>query len=306
MLSTTGLRYFLEVHRHGSYRAAAEHLFIATSAISRQITLLEEEVGAPLLERGRGRTRLSLTAAGEILIRYAKHLAVELEKTKSDIEALKGLKRGQVLLGIPETFARDFIPDFLVKFNQRYQGISYHIHMAGTPELEEMLIADDLDAALTFNPVAGKDIKVLYQRRLINYLLVPAGHPLYGYEEVKLSDIADYPLALPDRHIGSKRIVDEMFARANFRPRTVLTSNSYELLRSASIAGLSLAIVNQRIGYPVPNEKQYRYIPLRDKRVEAITFGLCVREGRSLPVATLAFIEAMTKEFEQFEMLNEI
>ena len=306
MLNATALRYFLEVHRQGSYRAAAEHLFIAPSAISRQIMLLEEEVGSPLLERSRGKSALALTAAGEVLVRYARRMEQELERTKSDIEALSGMKRGKVLFGIPETFSRDFIPEFLAKFYSQYHGITYHVHVAGTPELLEMLARDELDGVMAFNAAVSQDIKVIYQKRLSSHVLVPEGHPLFERDKLALSDLAEYGIALPDRHIGSKVAFDQMFRKASIRPRTVLTSNSYELLRSASMAGLSLAIVNQHIGYPLQNSPSVRYIPLIDKRAESINFSLCVREGRMLPVATSTFITHIVEEINQLEAFKNL
>lgn len=301
MLNATALRYFLEVHRQGSYRAAAEHLFVAPSAISRQVMLLEEEVGSPLLERSRGKSTLALTAAGEVLVRYARRMELELERTKSDIEALSGMKRGRVLFGIPETFSRDFIPEFLAKFNNQYCGITYHLHVAGTPELLEMLANDDLDAVMAFNASVSPDLRVVYQKKLSSHVLVPEGHPLFEREQLTLSDIAEYGIALPDRHIGSKVAFDQMFRKASIRPRTVLTSNSYELLRSAAMAGLSLAIVNQHIGYPLQNSPSVRYIPLIDKRAETIHFSLCVRAGRILPVSTSTFITHIVEEINQLD-----
>ena len=65
LVSTTSLRYFAEVVRTGSIRAASENLYVAASAISRQLAMLEDSLGAPLLERRQGRGKVKLTAAGE-------------------------------------------------------------------------------------------------------------------------------------------------------------------------------------------------------------------------------------------------
>jgi DNA-binding transcriptional LysR family regulator len=303
MISTTALRYFAEVTRCGSFRAAAEHLFIAPSAISRQIALLEEEIGAQLLERGRGRTALRLTAAGEILMRHTKNVDNELLRVRSDIESLKGLRKGEIRFGVPETFSRDYIPDFLTRFSTLYPGVTYHVHVAGTPRLLEMVAADELDASLSFNPSPVADVRHIFERALPTCVIVPRSHPLANRTSLRLSDCADYGLALPDVSISAKRIYDDMFAKAKIRPRPVLVSNSYELLRSASAAGLSISLVNEPLNYRPSDADSFRYIPLNDPRVKPQHFTLCVREGRNLPIAALTFIDQLQQEFALQEQL---
>lgn len=303
MISSVALRYFVEVIRCGSFRAAADHLFVAPSAISRQITLLEDEVGAPVLERGRGRSTLRLTAAGEALMHHARSIANDEQRLRSQIESLKGLRKGEIRLGVPETFSRDFIPEFLVRFNTQYPGITYHVHVAGSARLLEMVASDELDLALSFNPPPVADIKHLFERAMRTCVLMSHDHPLAQHTSLHLSDCAEYGFALPDVSISAKRHNDEMFAKARIRPRAVLVSNSYELLRSASAAGLSIALVNQHLHFQPGKADPYCYVPLDDPRVKPQHFTLCVHEGRTLPVAVLTFIEQLLSEFAQLEPL---
>lgn len=298
MISAIGLRHFAKVTECGSFRAAAEHLAVAPSAISRQISLLEEKMGAPLFERGRGRTALRLTAAGEILMQYVKTNANEVARVRSDIEALQGLRKGSVHFGMPETFTRDFIPGVLARFNAQFPRITFAVEVAGTPKLLEMVAADDLDVSLAFNAPLMADVKHIYERALPTCALVPAGHPLAQRDSVRLSDCADYPMALPDASNSAKRLYDEMFAKAKIRQRPVLVSNSYELLRQVSMAGLSIAIVNAHVTHKPSESPGYRYVPIRDPLVKPQRMTLSIRAGRNLPFAALAFIEHLTRELE--------
>lgn len=184
MISALSLRYFGQVVRSGSFRAAANSLCVAPSAISRQIAVLEEELDAPLLERGRGRSVLKLTAAGEILMQLGNS----------------------------------------------------------------------------------------------------TGHPLFHRESVRLSDCAEYGLALPDASIGAKQIYDDVFAKAGIRPRSVLVTNSNELLSLRPEVHMG-----------------HRYIPIKDARVKPQRMTLCVRKGRSLSVIALTFIEHLLLAFKQLE-----
>jgi DNA-binding transcriptional LysR family regulator len=301
MISATALRYFAEVTRSGSYRAAAEKLCIAPSAISRHILLLEQEIGAPLLERGRGRSALRLTAAGEILMQYTITIDSEMDRVRSDIEALKGERKGHIRLGVPETFARDFMPEFLARFNQRFPGITYYVEVAGSTRLVEMVGNGELDLSLTFNPPAAADVRHIYTREVPTCALVHIDHPLAGRESLRLSDLAEYGIAMPEGTISAKRLYDDMFAKARIRPRRVLSSNSYELLRSVSKAGMSIAIVSEHPAFGVERPAFHRQIPIVDRHVPHETFTVCVREGRSLPIIGLTFIDHLLKELEAME-----
>lgn len=296
MFSSVSLRYFAEVYRAGSFRAAAERLFVAPSAVSRQIALLEDELRAPLFERGPGRTRLKLTAAGEILIRYARSAENEQQRVRSDIESLKGLRKGSIRFGVPETFTRHFIPAFLTGFNRLYPRIRFHLQVGGTPTLAEWLLRDELDVILAFNAPPAPDLQRVYERSLRTCIVVAPDHPLAGRESVRLSDCAGYNMALPDESISVKPDFDQMFAHAKLQIEPVLTSNSYEMLRSVSVSGLSIAIVNEHMRYPNDDSPNYRYIPIRDPGARPQRFSLCVRRGRHLSVAVLTFIEQLHKD----------
>jgi DNA-binding transcriptional LysR family regulator len=304
MISSNALRYFAEVAYSGSIRGAAERLHVAPSAVSRQMALLEDELQTVLIERGRGRSAFRLTAAGEILLKHARTTDNELRRVQSDIEALKGMRKGNIRLGLPESLIQDFVPEFLVAFSSQFPGISYSVHVAGTPRLVEMLVADELDLCLTFNAAASADVTAVFERLLRINVLVARDHPLAERASLRLSDCADYGLALPDITLSAKRLYDAMFAKARIRPRTVLESNSYELLRSVSAAGLSIALLNSHLNFEPKPSDSFRYISLNDPRVPRQRFALCVRSGRNLPVAVLTFIEQIKVALENLASLK--
>jgi DNA-binding transcriptional LysR family regulator len=300
MISAVSLRYFAEVVRAGSIRGAAERLHVAASAISRQISLLEEELGAPMLERGPGRTVLRLTAAGELMMRHVRHLDHELDRVRSEIEALKGLRKGHVRLGIAETFVREVIPDLLRRFNDRYPGVTYNVVVAPTTRLIELVGHDELDVVVTFNPPPSLRVKHVHERTLDTCVLVANHHPLAQFDTVKLSDCAAYGLAMPDETISAKREQDDMFARARIEPRKVVVTNSYEFMRSVAETGMVITLVNQRPGDRA-NMPGFRYVPIRDARVKHQRMTISTCEGRTPSPVVAVFIETVKREFEELE-----
>ena len=301
LVSTTSLRYFAEVARTGSIRAASESLHVAASAISRQLSMLEETLGAPLLERRQGRGKVKLTAAGELLMRYQMQVSNETRRLQSEIEALQGLKRGQVNFGMPESLVRDLMPSFFARFARRYPGISFNVQVAGSPRLVEMLLADEIDAAFTFGDIVFRDLLVLHSKLLPLYVLVPKDHPLEGAKSLRLADCAEYRLSMLDSTLWAKQQFDEMLARANIRPRVALETNSYELMRNVAAEGMCLTFTTVPLEDPRAKPRAGSYVPLKDPRARPQRFALSVRKGRSLPLAVSTFLDEVTAMLEEID-----
>jgi DNA-binding transcriptional LysR family regulator len=259
--------------------------------VNRQISLLEKNLGAPLFERSRGRSRLRLTAAGEVLALHAKAVVDQLERARTDIDHLKGLRAGNVVLGVPETFSRDFLPESLAQFHRSYPGISFRVVMAASPQLLEMLLKDEVEIALLYNSMLGPQVQVHAIEQRI-YVMVRADHPLAKRSAVRLSDLADYPFIVPDLGTAMRALHDRIAAKLRPRPKSILTSSSYEMLRSAARIGLGIAIVND---YLVSEEgrKDAAFVPIRDAAVRTSVLACCTRSERRLSVATSILLERM-------------
>src|SRR3981189_2851599 len=110
------LTHVVEVARMGSIRKAAEHLNLTPSAMNRRIQDLEAEVGTPLFERRpRGG---KLTTAGEMFVRYARSQIADAERMKSQVEDLRGLRRGPVLIACSQALAYDFLASRIAAFGK--------------------------------------------------------------------------------------------------------------------------------------------------------------------------------------------
>ena len=121
VLQETAVRYFLEVVRCGSITKASEKLNVASSAVSRQIARLEEELGTPLFDRhARGTVP---NAAGELLAAYALRMQLETERIGNELLALKGLRRGDVKIACNSGFAVHFVPTLVESFRRQHPGI---------------------------------------------------------------------------------------------------------------------------------------------------------------------------------------
>ncbi len=299
-MNPNALRYFLEVAEAGSFRRAGDSLRIAASAVNRQVSLLEADLGAALFERGRGRNRLRLTAAGEILARYARTALNEVERARYEIEALQGLRAGNIILGAPETLGREFLPTFLAGFHAAYPRISFRIVADVSPRLIEMLLEDEIEIAFVHLPNLPPAAEVVAQIDRKRYLMTRADHPLAKRSTVRLSDLADVPMVMPDHGTSTRAFYDRIFAKLRVRPRSIVTATSYEMLRSAARVGLGVSIVDKYL-MPVQDnaDPDVVFIPFRDPIVRPQRLACCVRRGRTLSVASRALIERVKQEFRR-------
>jgi DNA-binding transcriptional LysR family regulator len=121
------LHYVDEVARVGSIRQAATRLHVAPSAVMRRVQDLESELGTAIFERlPRG---MRLTAAGELFVRYIRLRSADLERVRSEIEELRGLRRGSLLLIASQALATSFLPGVIAAFHKSHALVEFRIRI---------------------------------------------------------------------------------------------------------------------------------------------------------------------------------
>ncbi len=168
---------------------------IASSAVNRQILWLEEALGTPLFDRmGRG---LRLTQAGEILLAHVKKTMGDFEATISDLDALKGLRRGRVRIASVESVADQLLPRIIGTFIATYPGIHLNVDISGSAAVTEQVEAGEADIGFTFEPPVKKTIAIQLTHDLPIGAVLRPQHPLAEHDTVSLAQCLDYTIALP-------------------------------------------------------------------------------------------------------------
>lgn len=292
LLNASALRYFIAVAETGSFRRASEVLNIAASAVNRQIVQLEDSLGAPLFERRRGRNRLRLTAAGEAVLLHARAVIREMKRATEKVSDLKGLRRGNVSIGVPETFSRDFVPTLLSEFHSKLPGITFDITVAPSPVLLDLLLKDVVEVVMTFNPPRMPDLLHVTRLERITYAMMREDHPLAGMEKVRIVDCAQYPLVMPAPNSDLRMQYDRVFGRAIAQPNVVVSTTSYEMMRSMASAGIGLALVSKHLA-PInaAEEAGVVFVPVVDRQIQQQQLVVSIRQSRHLSPAAGSLIE---------------
>src|SRR2546423_8407976 len=206
------LRYVDEVARAGSIRRAAEQLHVAARAVNRRVMDLEQELGAPLFERRPRGVRL--TAAGELFVRYLREQDGEVERMKSQIEDLKGLRRGTVRIACSQALALDFLPREIADFRTRHPLVAFDVKVLDHEQAMAALAAYEVDLVLVFRPPFLPNFQPLMSIEQRIVAVMSSEHPLATRRTIRLRDCAQHPVALPDRSLGGRQLLDEVSGRS--------------------------------------------------------------------------------------------
>jgi DNA-binding transcriptional LysR family regulator len=293
------LTHVVEVARLGSIRKAAEHLNLTPSAMNRRIQDLEAEVGTPLFERRpRG---VKLTTAGEMFIRYARSQIADAGRMKSHVEDLRGLRRGPVLIACSQALALDFLALRIAHFQQQHPKVTFDLKVMDHDRALAALAAYDVDFALIYRPAMWPTLRVIASvpQRLV--AIVRSDHPFAGRKSVRLSECADYPVALPDRTLSGRQILDEVTTRRELRFNIMAESNSFEMLRGLVFRG---NMISFQIEIGAPSEDLDIGLvgcPVDTRDVPAADLVLCQLRGRGLSVAAATFAEILAKSLQNIK-----
>ena len=279
-------RYFLAVAETGSVRAAARALNVAASAISRQLLQLEEMLETPLFDRsGRG---LSLTPAGEVLLRGLRQAAQGHENTLDELSALKGLKRGLLRIATVESVSVSILPDMLLDFARSHPGIAVSVTVAGSEAVTALVRDHQADLGFTFNPTSLEGLEALASRDLHLGAVLSPSHPLAKAQKLSLADCAAYPLAWPSPGLSLRGILESAPAARKVRP--AFECNSLRLMASLARRGSCIAFqtvigIEQELAAGT-----LVFVPLSDKRLPVDRLRVVARAGAAGRPAGEAFL----------------
>jgi DNA-binding transcriptional LysR family regulator len=280
------LKYIDEIARSGSIAKAAEKLHVAASAVNRRLQDVEEELDTALFERlPRG---MRLTAAGELFIRYVRSRSTELEQVLSQIEELKGLRRGTVRMVVSQAVVSTLLPRAVANFRKTHPEVAFDVHVGDHVHALATLRAYESDLALVFNLAPEPDVTRLAVSEQKLLALMHRSHPLASQQEgLRLRDCADYPVALSDGNTAGRQLLERFMVRSSVKLRPLIESNSFEFLRNCIY--YEQAISFQVAVGAVSDNGELVAREIEDRGFPKGQLVLASLAGRNLPVVAHAF-----------------
>jgi len=289
------LKVFEAVARHNSFTRAAEELFLTQPTVSMQVKQLTKAVGMPLFDQvGK---RLSLTHAGEELVKTCREIFEKLDQFEMTVADLKGLKQGRLRVAVITT-AKYFVPRILGPFCQRYPGIDVSLQVTNHEYILNRL-SENLDDLYVMSQLP-ENIEITCQPILENPLVVvaPADHPLAKEKNISLDRLAAEPFIMREPGSGTRRAVQNLFDEHKILLKVRLDLGSNEAIKQAIAGGLGISILSAHtLALEGPNT-QLTILNVEKFPIERYWYAV-YPTGKQLSIVARTFLEYLLTEGKQ-------
>ncbi len=288
------LKYVEKIARTGSLRSAAEELGITASALNRRILGIEEELGVEIFERHPAGLRPNI--AGEIMLRYIRDQIADMDRVKSRIADLSGMRAGHINIATTREVVQYFLPTLIKQHLAEFPAVTFGVNLHERGEAEASLLDNTNDIAIVFEPIHLKELQTVYSGTQQVYCIMSQNHPLARKETLKIYDCIDHPLLLPKQPEGIRQVLDTAADKIGISLEPALESNSLDLLRLMSQDSFALSFslaINLR---PDLEKDHLVSVPLDLTGINAGVLVAGYLRGRTLPVAAARFLEEVNKQ----------
>lgn len=238
------LRYIREVARQGlNVSIAAEVLHTSQPGVSKQIQLLEEELGLQVFHRS-GKRLTSVTEPGRAILDMAERMLREAENIKRVGEDFTRESDGVLTVATTHTQARYRLPPAVKAFIERYPDVKLHIHQGSPSQVAELVVSGEADVGIATESIADRDeLAVLPCYTWNRCLVTPLGHPLLANAPLTLKKIAQYPIVTYDLGFTGSTSVKKVFEARGLVPNIVLTAIDSDVIKTYVELGLGVGLL---------------------------------------------------------------
>lgn len=229
------LTALVTVAETGSVTKAARLLHLVQPSVTRQIKLLEEEVGVPLFERHR--QGMTPTPAGQVLVDRARRALLELDRARAEIRPTPEGVRGIVTVGLLESVIEVLAEPLLRAVTSTHPGIELRLITAYSGHLQQWLDAGDVDLSLLYDLSRSPSLAVVPLLEEELWAVAPVGSGLDPGVPVACADLLDHPLVLPVPGHGLRTLFDQAILQMGRTPRLAVQVNSMHLQKRLVSAG---------------------------------------------------------------------
>jgi LysR family cys regulon transcriptional activator len=239
------LRYLVEVAKQGlSISAAAEKLHTSQPGISKQIRLLEDELGVQVFIRN-GKRVVDVTAPGREILAIAERMLMQAQNLKKIASDFVNVEGGDLTIATTHTQARYALPPVIRQFSQCYPKVRLRIKQGSPVQICEMVVNGEADIAIATEGISlFSELTMLSCYTWNRSVIVPTGHPLTLLDRIiTLQDIATYPLITYDFAFAGRTKINSAFDAQKLVPNIVLTAIDSDIIKAYVELGLGVGIL---------------------------------------------------------------
>ncbi|MBW4680313.1 MAG: LysR family transcriptional regulator [Microcoleus vaginatus WJT46-NPBG5] len=242
------LRILKAIAAEGSFKRAADSLYVSQPAVSLQVQNLERQLDVPLFDRG-GR-RAQLTEAGHLLLSYGEKILTLCQETCRAIEDLQNLQGGTLIVGASQTTGTYLLPRMIGMFRQRYPDVAVQLHVHSTRRTAWSVANGQIDLAIVggeIPPELQESLEVVPYADDELALILPVFHPLTKIDPIQKEDLYKLQFITLDSQSTIRKVIDQVLSRCGIDTRRLkieMELNSIEAIKNAVQAGLGAAFVS--------------------------------------------------------------
>ncbi|MGL9723106.1 HTH-type transcriptional regulator CysB [Sodalis sp. (in: enterobacteria)] len=238
------LRYIVEVVNHNlNVSSTAEGLYTSQPGISKQVRMLEDELGVQIFARS-GKHLTQVTPAGQEIIRIAREVLSKVDAIKAVAGEHTYPDKGSLYVATTHTQARYALPDVIKGFIERYPRVSLHMHQGSPTQIAEAVSKGVADFAIATEALhLYDDLVMLPCYHWNRAIVVLPDHPLAGHKSLTIDELAAYPLVTYTFGFTGRSELDTAFNRASLTPRIVFTATDADVIKTYVRMGLGVGVI---------------------------------------------------------------
>ena len=238
------LRYVYEVARHGfNVSEAADALFTSQPGVSKQIRLLEDELGVEVFAR-HGKRLIGFTDPGRQVLSIAERVLRDLDNLRQVGEEFSNEASGRLSIATTHTQARYVLPKVIAAFMQRYPAVKLELHQGSPRQVCDMVLAGEADIAIATEAIAEYgELVMLPCYQWNRCVIAPRKHPILGAKPLTLEEIAKWPVITYDSAFTGRSQINKAFVGRGLKPNVVLTAIDSDVIKTYVAMGLGIGIL---------------------------------------------------------------
>lgn len=297
------LRYILEVARHDlNVSATAQSLYTSQPGISKQIRLLEDELGVEIFSRS-GKHLTQITPAGTRIVEAAADILRKAEGIKRIAQEFSSEKSGSLSIATTHTQARYALPQVISEFIVRYPDVSLHMHQGTPSQIAKMAAEGSVDFAIATEGLEDfNDLIVMPCYCWNRCVIVPKNHPLSSLKEISLELLADQPLVTYVHGFTGRSKLDSAFHAKGLEPKIIFTAADADVIKTYVRLGMGVGII-ANMAFDERVDSDLVKIDIGDLFESSIT-KIAFRKGSFLRGFMYEFIESFAPHLTK-DIVNE-
>lgn len=239
------LRYIVEIQRRGlNVSEAAETLFTSQPGISKQVRMLEDELGVTIFERS-GKRFTGVTEPGRVVLEMAERILREAENLRRVGAEFSAGATGSLVLAATHTQARYALPLVVRDFVTQHPQVRLEMHQGSPTRIAEWVVAGEADIGIATEALDHYEQLVTLPVRQWNHCVIaPEGHPILASPMLSINELARWPLITYDVAFTGRSRINRAFERLNLAPNIALTALDSDVIKTYVSLGLGLGIIS--------------------------------------------------------------